>query len=207
MANIKVQLNQSFIEVSGSEEFVKEQYEELIKQTHFYERAEHDGIYSSGHEEENKKSAGLVYAEKDLENFFSTNENGIVNINMPVPGNNKAERIKSLVLLIGYAKRDEWIPFAIIAEECKRQGCWDSKNFASYIKQLGSNVMINGSKRSLRKNVTRKMHESLDAFWGSAHIQHFLLSWRPVILNALLREISMQRTWVWHLESIPVLQV
>lgn len=154
MANIKVQLNQSFIEVSGSEEFVKEQYEELIKKTHFYERAEHDEIYSSSHEEENKKSTRLVYAEKDLENFFSINENGVVNINMPVPGNNKAERIKSLVLLIGYAKRDEWIPFAVIAEECKRQGCWDSKNFASYIKQLGSNVMINGKNKNKSVRLT-----------------------------------------------------
>ena len=154
MANIKVQLNQSFIEISGSEEFVKEQYEELIKKCHFYERAEHEGIYSSSHEQENGKSAGLVYVEKDLKNFFSINENGIVNINMPVPGNNKAERIKSLVLLIGYVKRDEWIPFAAIAEECKRQGCWDSKNFASYIKQLGANVMINGKNKNKSVRLT-----------------------------------------------------
>ena len=68
-------------------------------------------------------------------------------------------------------------------------------------------VMINGLKRSLRKNVTRKMHESSDAFLGSAHIQHFHLSWKPVILYALPKEISMQHSWVWRLESIPVLQV
>ena len=49
-------------------------------------------------------------------------------------------------------------------------------------------------KRSLRKNVTRKMHESSDAFLGSAHIQHFHLSWKPVILYALPKEISMQHS-------------
>ena len=155
MANIKMQLDQLLIEVSGSEEFVKEQYEELAKKCHFYEKAKCcDAGLSSFEQENNNDGIEPVCAEGDLENFFSVGEDGAISINMPVPGNNKAEKIKSLVLLIGYIKKNEWVPFATISEECKRQGCWDSKNFAAYIKQLNPNVMITGKGKNKSVRLT-----------------------------------------------------
>ena len=156
MANIKIQLNQFLVEVSGSEEFVKNQYEELVKKCHFYERMECNSCCSSNFKQEDSSKGVVesVYDKDDLENFFSIEEVGVVSINMPVPGNNKAERIKDLILLIGYAKKNEWVPFAAIIEECKRQGCWDSKNFATYVKQLDSNVMISGKGKNKSVRLT-----------------------------------------------------
>lgn len=150
MAIIKIQLNQLLIELSGSEEFVKSQYDELAEKYRLYEKAEgmSDGVSSQMHEAYENSVTNFTNKGNDWSSLFSLGDNGAISINMTVPGNNKAERMKNLVFLIGYAKRNEWVPFAVAAEECRRQGCWDSKNFASYVKQLGSNVMISGKDKS-----------------------------------------------------------
>lgn len=143
MASIKLQSNTFSIEISGNEEFVKNQYQGFVNEYGLY-------IKTSA----NSSSANVVASEptavsasiggSGIENLFSFEDDGAVTINMAVSGNNKAEKIKNVALLIGYARKDDWIPTSVIAKECKRQGCWDSGNFASYVKQCEPLIMIRG---------------------------------------------------------------
>ena len=143
MTSIKVQFGQFSVVISGSEDFVKSQFQEFSSKYHLANIGENLEV-SPNEPNETDTNSTITDSNDYFRDFFTIDDDGHTSINMAVPGNNKAEKIKSIVLLVAFARKNDWIPTSMIADECKRQGCWDQSNYAAYVKQCEPLIMTNG---------------------------------------------------------------
>lgn len=90
-----------------------------------------------------KSSSGTGLAE--FENVFDTADDKL-KIIAPISGKSKADQTRKVALLTlfaHYLDGKEVIPSELIRSACVDQGCYDSTNFAGYLKSLKSFVVMN----------------------------------------------------------------
>jgi hypothetical protein len=93
-----------------------------------------------------------------------------------ITGKSKAEQTRKVALLIlfaNYLKGAELVPSEMIRNACVDQGCYDSTNFAGYLKGLKSSVVMNtksGGQYDIKLTAPgrKAARELADALQGSA---------------------------------------
>ena len=150
MNTVKLQVGQVSIEVSGDENFVKQQFESLsekyISLAHSSQTSEVHRVSNATDPADQPSILTKVGTNKYLEaGIYSVDaDSKTVQIHSEIPGNSKLQKMKNIALIIAYAKNEEEIPMKDISAECKRQGCFDQGNFATSIKNDTRDFQIRG---------------------------------------------------------------
>lgn len=158
-ASIKISIKEGEFEITGSELFVTQQIEnfrELII----------DGLTNQTFEEpKNETPVGLIpeTAKPDSSDLSNQNaptnnypnvihiEDGQVNIIKNIPNKSAQSGAVTVAIVLTYANYlagKEVTTYKEIAEECKRQACYDGKNFSTHLKGTKPYLIIKGSTRS-----------------------------------------------------------
>ena len=90
-------------------------------------------------------SKQAVNGHTQFDNVFDSADDKL-KIIATIPGKNKAELTRNTALVLLYGKLldgSESIPSELIREACSYQGCYDSNNFAQYVKALKNRVVMN----------------------------------------------------------------
>ncbi|HET6523456.1 hypothetical protein [Sphingopyxis sp.] len=146
-AKISIQHGATSLSAEGSETFVKEAmhlWDKLIEQpapafVHPQSSAQPEVAATTA--PKSASSAGLL----EFDNVFDTADEKI-KIIAAINGKSKAEQTRNVALLTlfaHYVDGKEVIPSELIRNACVDQGCYDSTNFAGYLKSLKSFVVMN----------------------------------------------------------------
>ena len=160
-ASIKISLSEGEFEIKGSELFVTQQIEnfkELITNSLKNQTLNKvDNISSELKKQETNFKPSLEKPKEDklvVSDKYSNVlhiEDGSVNIikNLPNKSNQSATIMVAIVLCYAnkLAGREE-TTYNEVAEECKRQACYDGKNFSTYLKGTKPYLIIKGTTRS-----------------------------------------------------------
>lgn len=140
-ATISINLSEGNVVISGSEDFVEKNMETVFS---FVERA-NTSVYTPNKtvlpKEDMKKGCDVIKAdntdqasEKDkykrLGIYSVDADDGTISIHRKVPGNNNAEKMKNVALIVLYEK-GEPVEGSALKTLCEKQGCLDKKNFAA----------------------------------------------------------------------------
>lgn len=145
---ISVNLKERSFTISGTEEFVernKQELKEIIMKN--IEQEETEMVNKN----ENKKEYLTKEQDKYINNgiYAIDNEDGTVTILKKVPGKNNSEKTKNIALIVLFAKgEDTRIQGSEIRKLCEKQKCYDAKNFASTFKRDMSNFIMKGKGQS-----------------------------------------------------------
>jgi hypothetical protein len=145
---ISVNLKERSFTISGTEEFVernKQELKEIIMKN--IEQEETEMVNKN----ENKKEYLAKEQDKYINNgiYAIDNEDGTVTILKKVPGKNNSEKTKNIALIVLFAKgEDTRIQGSEIRKLCEKQKCYDAKNFASTFKRDMSNFIMKGKGQS-----------------------------------------------------------
>ena len=144
---ISVNLKERSFTISGTEEFVernKQELKEIIMKN--IEQEETEMVNKN----ENKE-----YLAKEQDKYINNgiyaidNKDGTVTILKKVPGKNNSEKTKNIALIVLFAKgEDTRIQGSEIRKLCEKQKCYDAKNFASTFKRDMSNFIMKGKGQS-----------------------------------------------------------
>ena len=155
-ASISVNLETSNLEIFGSEEFVERNLKFVLD---FWEKNK-IGMLSASKmvpmkevEEGTCMSAETIDAVKtttvQTDKYISggiyhiDQEDGTISILKTIPGSNKAEKIKNITLIVLYIKKGK-ITSKELVPICEKHACYDSANFASYMKKEKTNWIYKG---------------------------------------------------------------
>ena len=145
---ISVNLKERSFTISGTEEFVErnnQELKEIIMKN--IEQEETEMVNKN----ENKKEYLAKEQDKYINNgiYAIDNEDGTVTILKKVPGKNNSEKTKNIALIVLFAKgEDTRIQGSEIRKLCEKQKCYDAKNFASTFKRDMSNFIMKGKGQS-----------------------------------------------------------
>jgi hypothetical protein len=145
---ISVNLKERSFTISGTEEFVernKQELKEIIMKN--IEQEETEMVNKN----ENKKEYLAKEQDKYINNgiYAIDNKDGTVTILKKVPGKNNSEKTKNIALIVLFAKgEDTRIQGSEIRKLCEKQKCYDAKNFASTFKRDMSNFIMKGKGQS-----------------------------------------------------------
>jgi len=149
-ASITVNLKERSFTISGSEEFVEKNKQEL--KDFITMNIESEEIISANNKEnEDKKYSLTEEQDRYIRNGIYTidSEDGTVTILKKVPGKNNAEKTKNIALIVLFAKgENEKIQGSELKRLCEKQKCYDSKNFAATFKRDMSNFIMKGKGQS-----------------------------------------------------------
>lgn len=145
---ISVNLKERSFTISGTEEFVernKQELKEIIMKN--IEQEETELVNKN----EDKKEYLAKEQDKYINNgiYAIDNEDGTVTILKRVPGKNNSEKTKNIALIVLFAKGENTrIQGSEIRKLCEKQKCYDAKNFASTFKRDMSNFIMKGKGQS-----------------------------------------------------------
>lgn len=149
-ASITVNLKERSFTISGSEEFVEKNKQEL--KDFITMNIESEEIISANNKEnEDKKYSLTEEQDRYIRNgiYAIDSEDGTVTILKKVPGKNNAEKTKNIALIVLFAKgENEKIQGSELKRLCEKQKCYDSKNFAATFKRDMSNFIMKGKGQS-----------------------------------------------------------
>lgn len=158
-ASIKISIKEGEFEITGSELFVTQQIEnfrELII----------DGLTNQSFDEpKNEPPVGLipevakpVSSDESNQNVQTNNyhnvihiEGGEVNIIKNIPAKSAQSGAVKVAIILTYANHlvgKQETTYKEVAEECKRQACYDGKNFSTHLKGTKPYIIIKGSTRT-----------------------------------------------------------
>lgn len=170
-ANIEINLNEGNIKISGSEEFVEKNMSQVFdfvkntylsfnksqikqddtsikeaSQEHFVQEIEnHDKL-----SDDKYIKAGVYHIDAD---------DNSISILKKLPGNNKAEKIKNIALIVLYIRKTK-IQGKEIIPLCEKHACYDSTNFSSIFKNEKTNIIRKGSGQTWTIELTRPGEEA-----------------------------------------------
>lgn len=147
--SITVNLKEGSFSISGNEEFVEKNKEELkeyillnCKKTDL--SVVEDKTLSS---EKTKDCNEDKYIKMGI--YAVDKEDGTVTILKKIPGKNNSEKTKNIALVVLYAKGEGGkIQGSEIRGLCEKQKCYDSKNFAAIFKRDINNFIMKGKGQS-----------------------------------------------------------
>jgi hypothetical protein len=147
---ITVNLKERSFTISGSEEFVERNKQELKdfimmnieqEETTIANKSEKEERIECITEEQNRYIRNGIYA--------IDSEDGTVTILKKIPGKTNAEKTKNIALIVLFAKgENEKIQGSEIKRLCEKQKCYDAKNFAAIFKRDMSNFIMKGKGQS-----------------------------------------------------------
>lgn len=146
-ASINVNINEGSISISGSETFVEKNIEVVFafveksfalsnnkKVTSPVENTSKLEMTNTSTDTTNVDEVEPIDGDpvdKDIykaHGIYSVDsEDGTISIHRKIPGNNNAEKMKNIALIVLYEK-GEPIEGATLKTLCEKQGCWDRKN-------------------------------------------------------------------------------
>lgn len=140
-ATISINLTEGNIVISGSEEFVEKNMETVFsfvertnggicfpkKTTPQVEEPNKDNVVTKTDNLESKTEKDKY---KKLGIYSVDADDGTISIHRKVPGNNNAEKMKNVALIVLYEK-GEPVEGSALKTLCEKQGCLDKKNFAA----------------------------------------------------------------------------
>ena len=147
--SITVNLKERSFTISGTEEFVEKNKQDL-KDFIMMNIEQEEMIITNKSEEE--KKAGITeeqdkYIKKGI--YAIDSEDGTITILKKIPGKNNAEKTKNIALIVLFAKgENEKILGSEIKRLCEKQKCYDAKNFAAIFRRDISNFIIKGKGQS-----------------------------------------------------------
>ena len=160
-AKIVVSMRDRFMEISGSEEFVREQLKKfddlIIKHLSNIPIYEQPSIPSSPQPAPEEGAQDDAWKAVSYHNVIAFDRDGI-KILKNVPGKSGAEKAVNAALVYLYAKNvkgQEEALFKEIRELCKDHGCLDSANFASNLKSEKQYFIIGGSGKKQTAKLTQ----------------------------------------------------
>jgi len=141
---VELQIGVSRLVVEGAETFVASTLEKWGPKLAASAPAQPTSLAPTAHvaPDGNPKSQGGL---SEFENVFDSAD-GKLKIICHVPGSNKAVVTRNTALIYLYGKfleGVESVPSEEIRQTCVDQGCYDSTNFAQYLKGLKSYVVMN----------------------------------------------------------------
>lgn len=147
---IMVNLKERSFTISGSEEFVERNKQEL-KDFIMMNIEQEETIIANKSEQEEKKE----YITEEQNRYIRSgiyaidSEDGTVTILKKIPGKTNAEKTKNIALIVLFAKgENEKIQGSEIRRLCEKQKCYDAKNFAATFKRDMSNFIMKGKGQS-----------------------------------------------------------
>lgn len=157
MARVHVSISEGVIEIDGNEEFVAAQISRLeplllsaltggLSSGKTREDSDQERASPKGEGESRPSSFDHVFAESD----------GKFRILKKVPGDSDAEKTVNIALLLAYAALSggkDSIAADDVREACRSHGCFNSSNFAAYLKAEKQYLLIEGKPRSPSKTV------------------------------------------------------
>lgn len=158
-ASIKISIKDGQFEIKGSELFVTQQIEnfkDLIIDSLQNENPVIETNTPTDNRVSNEVSLTPVVEELQNENTNQYErvlhiENGVVNIIKNLPSKSAQSKTVLVAIILTYANklagRDE-TTYKEVSEECKKQACYDVKNFSSHLKGTKPYIVINGTTRT-----------------------------------------------------------
>lgn len=156
-ASFRINLKYGEIAFSGSEDFVASQIEEHrdVLDSLLSHLEESSPSYTRAGVQPDSPNAEEDPAGPQFPNVFDASEDDVFII-ADIPGSSDKEKTVNLTHLFLFAKellRDEKrVAFDEIREACKRHNCYNSSNFASYVK--AAKIIHHGSGQSLSAELT-----------------------------------------------------
>lgn len=147
---IMVNLKERSFTISGSEEFVERNKQEL-KDFVMMNIEQEETIIANKSEQEEKKEYITEEQNRYIRNgiYAIDSEDGTVTILKKIPGKTNAEKTKNIALIVLFAKgENEKIQGSEIRRLCEKQKCYDAKNFAATFKRDMSNFIMKGKGQS-----------------------------------------------------------
>nr|DAP30348.1 MAG TPA: hypothetical protein [Bacteriophage sp.] len=147
---IMVNLKERSFTISGSEEFVERNKQEL-KDFIMMNIEQEETIIANKSEQEEKKEYITEEQNRYIRNgiYAIDSEDGTVTILKKIPGKTNAEKTKNIALIVLFAKgENEKIQGSEIRRLCEKQKCYDAKNFAATFKRDMSNFIMKGKGQS-----------------------------------------------------------
>ena len=160
-AEIVVSVRDGLIEISGSEDFVRDQLEKfddlIMKHLSSMLNFSQPSIFPSPQPALDQEVQGDAWKSVSYHNVIAFEGNKI-EILKNIPGKSGAEKAVNAALLYLYAKNvkgQEDALFKEIRELCKGHGCLDSANFASNLKSEKQYFIIGGSGKKQTAKLTQ----------------------------------------------------
>ncbi len=140
-ASISINLSEGSIVISGSEEFVEKNMENVFSFVEHANQYTYLTIPQKAPNTDNVKDEIVVKTDnveqqtdkdkyKNLGIYSVDSENDTIYIHRKIPGNNNAEKMKNIALIVLYEK-GEPVEGATLKTLCEKQGCWDRSNSSS----------------------------------------------------------------------------
>lgn len=150
-ASFSISVKDGRIEVSGSEEFVREQIKEFRDVIKITATKVEENV-SSTHQSEAGPTAESLNVSDQVDsnpypNVLALEKDGI-RILKTIPGKNKPDKTRNIALLLLLGKKlmgESSVPTKEIRTACERHACLDKGNFAKHIKSGKQDFIINGS--------------------------------------------------------------
>ncbi len=160
-AKIVVSVRDGLIEISGSEDFVRDQLEKfddlIMKHLSNMLNSAQPSIFPSPQAALEQEVQGDAWKSVSYYNVIAF-EGDEIKILKNIPGKSGAEKAVNAALLYLYAKNvkgQEEALFKEIRELCKGHGCLDSANFASNLKSEKQYFIIGGSGKKQTAKLTQ----------------------------------------------------
>lgn len=154
MFTLKLALGDNSFELQGTEDFINTNMQKLLETI---QSNSSNNVNKSEIATNVKEDNELNYSDNTLEKYKRViaydNVNDKLHIMGKVPGNNKADKTKNIALITIWAKNREITGNEII-EECKKQTCYDPKNFSAIFKRDSINFIKNGKGQSWTLKLT-----------------------------------------------------
>ncbi|MDA2928900.1 hypothetical protein MYX84_02955 [Acidobacteria bacterium AH-259-O06] len=160
-AKIVVSVRDGLLEISGSEDFVRDQLENFndLIMKHLYNmlKSAQPSIFPSPQPALEQEVQGDAWKSVSYHKVIAF-EGDEIKILKNIPGKSEAEKAVNAALLYLYAKNvkgQEEALFKEIRELCKSHGCLDSANFASNLKSEKQYFIIGGSGKKQTAKLTQ----------------------------------------------------
>ncbi|MBQ6874549.1 MAG: hypothetical protein IJO24_09690 [Clostridia bacterium] len=167
-ASISINLNEGNILISGSEDFVEKNMESIfafVERNNKYKSTlsqkqnlpisdsqKETPISGKSFEEENNSIVTDKYIKSGV--YHVDSEDGSISILKKIPGDNKAEKMKNITLIVLYIRKGK-VPGKEIIPICEKHACYDSANFSTTFKNEKTNIIRKGSGQSWTIELTQ----------------------------------------------------
>lgn len=151
--SIKLTLGNNSFELQGSETFINNNMHKLLETI----QSNHSNTIDKIGPTNNNKESISNHSDNTLEKYRRIvsydNTTDKLHIMGKIPGNNKADKAKNIALITAWTKKREITGNEII-DECKKQACYDPKNFSATFKRDSMNFIKNGKGQSWTLQLT-----------------------------------------------------
>jgi hypothetical protein len=156
-ASISVNLNDGSLSITGSEEFIERNKENIFTFVERNIRSPHKFNSETGKPEVTSSTPTknvlqeLPQNNTDIDDkyvkagvYHIDAENGTISITETVPGGNKTEKTKNIALIVLHIRKGK-IPGKDIIPICEKHNCYDSSNFSTVFKNEKTNIIRKGT--------------------------------------------------------------